>query len=116
MFGIAGGHWAVLQSIAWARMVSDFSRNVPVSVAVQKTFSGEFPCAMCRKISDGRKSEQQLPATVSAAKKIEVFVARTFDSLPPPAGGDFSYPPCAGLSWPARSDSPASPVPRSVVS
>jgi hypothetical protein len=24
MFGIAGGHWAVLQSIAWARMVSTF--------------------------------------------------------------------------------------------
>ena len=44
LFMIAGGHWAMLQSVAWAGMVKDFSRTGTIAEAVTKTFDGKHPC------------------------------------------------------------------------
>src|SRR5258708_6190788 len=43
MFSIAGGHWAVLQTVAWAQMLRDYSKDATVTEAVAKTFSGDAP-------------------------------------------------------------------------
>ena len=55
-----GGHWLVLQSVAWTRMLVDFSRQDSFTTAVAKTFDGEHLCPiMCRKIQAGRQAEEQ---------------------------------------------------------
>jgi hypothetical protein len=63
LFVMLGGHWAVLQSVAWARMLADFSRTESLGTALEKTLDGDHPCPMCLKIREGRAQEKkQTPA------------------------------------------------------
>ena len=111
MFTIAGGHWAVLRSVAWAGMVQDFAREDGLATAVQKTFSGEYPCAMCKKVAEAQKQEEQKPAAFKADKKAEAFVASASSAIPEPAARKFSYPVNADSRFASRSEQPPVPVP-----
>jgi hypothetical protein len=57
-----GGHWALLQSVAWVGMAIHFAHTDGFSVALQKTFDGKHPCKMCKVVEAGRKAapEQEL--------------------------------------------------------
>ena len=46
LFLTAGGHYALLQTVAWTTMVNDFSRTGSLSMAVEKTFDGRHPCPL----------------------------------------------------------------------
>jgi hypothetical protein len=59
LFAMLGGHWLVLQSVAWTRMLADFSRQDSLTTAISKTFDGEHPCPLCCKIKAGRQQEEQ---------------------------------------------------------
>jgi len=54
-----GGQWGVLQAIAWVNMVREYSQMVPFTQAVEMTFSGQYPCALCKAIAEKKNSEQQ---------------------------------------------------------
>jgi len=54
-----GGHWAILQSVAWMTMVAGYSQTAPLKEALVKTFDGKHPCTMCKEISAGKKSEKK---------------------------------------------------------
>ncbi len=54
-----GGHWLALQSVAWARMIVDYSRQASLAKAVASTFDGDHPCALCLKIREGRQEERK---------------------------------------------------------
>jgi hypothetical protein len=54
-----GGHWTILQTIAWGRMLADFSRHDSWTVAIDKTFSGKHPCPMCLQIRHGQEKERE---------------------------------------------------------
>ena len=54
-----GGHWAALQSMAWVRMVAQYSRQGSFAGAIAKTFDGRHPCALCVAIQEGRQQEQR---------------------------------------------------------
>lgn len=54
-----GGHWVVLQGIAWVNMVREYSEHVSVVEAVGMTVSGKFPCKMCKAIADKRQQEKK---------------------------------------------------------
>ncbi len=112
MFSLAGGHWAVLQTVAWAGMIREYSKDAPLAQAIDKTFDGRYPCAMCKKIAEGQKKESKAPATIKVAKKSEVFVRPMTAGLRPPQGREFQYLPVAELAGPARADEPPGPVPR----
>ena len=53
-----GGHWAVLQTVAWTTMFADNLRDSSFTQAVTKTFDGNHPCKLCHEISAGKKSEK----------------------------------------------------------
>ncbi len=72
LFAIAGGHWAVLQSVAWATMFADNARCAPLSAAFEKTFDGKHPCPLCKKIAQGRQSEKKSDVQTEL-KKLEFF-------------------------------------------
>src|SRR5271155_1916960 len=54
-----GGQWYALQCIAWVKMISDYSQMVPLSQAVSMTFSGQYPCAICKALAEKKNSENQ---------------------------------------------------------
>jgi hypothetical protein len=58
---LAGGHWSVLQGIAWAKMLIEYSQADGLREGIVKTFDGEHPCEMCKSISKGRGSEKNKP-------------------------------------------------------
>ena len=62
-----GGHWLVLQSVAWACMIHDFSKQESLRSAIVKTFDGQHPCRLCLSVQAGRQQEQseeqKLPST-----------------------------------------------------
>ena len=67
VLAMSGGHWLVLQSFAWARMVVNFSDHAPIGSAITKTFSGAYPCSLCLKIRQGwqqdKQTQERLPWT-----------------------------------------------------
>jgi len=72
LIGMAGGHWAVLQSIAWAGMIRDYSVEAgSVWEGVAQTFSGDAPCAMCERITQQKGEERQLPSATIVAVKLD---------------------------------------------
>ena len=54
-----GLHWAVLQSVAWAAMIVDYSRDGTFTEAVAMTFDGKHPCCLCKAIKKARAGEKQ---------------------------------------------------------
>ena len=52
-----GGQWAVLQGVAWANMIREYSTVVPVSQAIAMTFSGQYPCEICKIVAEKKESE-----------------------------------------------------------
>ena len=52
-----GGQWVVLQGVAWANMIREYSEMVPFSQAVHMTFSGQYPCAICKAIAEKKEQE-----------------------------------------------------------
>ena len=52
-----GGQWCVLQGIAWANMIREYSEIVSFPQAVTMTFSGQYPCAICKVIAEKRDSK-----------------------------------------------------------
>lgn len=65
-----GLHWGLLQSVAWMGMVVNYSRDGNFVAAVEKTFDGEHPCALCKVIAKGKKSEKKSEYP-TAGKKLE---------------------------------------------
>jgi hypothetical protein len=75
LLGATGGHWAVLQTVAWATMLADNLQTESVATAITKTFDGENPCRMCHQISEGKKTEKQSEVPLQI-KKLEFITER----------------------------------------
>jgi hypothetical protein len=111
ILAMLGGHWMVLQSFAWARMVREASRHDSFATALARTFDSKHPCELCIAIQKGKasekKSDQEKPAS-----KIEGFLPTNEFTLNPEA----MYPQVVSVSrrllmW---SEPPPTPPPRSI--
>ncbi len=60
-FWVLGGQWLMLQSVAWANMLRNYSQETKLSKALLNTFDGNHPCPLCRFIQKER-SEQENPS------------------------------------------------------
>ena len=77
LFSIAGGHWAVLQSVAWAEMLHDYTqRTGSIAVAVEQTFDGQHPCELCQQIQVAKAKEHK-EAPAAPAKKLRDYTQKT---------------------------------------
>lgn len=72
MFCAIGGHWVVLQTVAWGGMMMQYSRTSGLTMAVEKTFDGQHPCDMCKTIAKTRQNEKKQEARVIVTK-LDVF-------------------------------------------
>jgi hypothetical protein len=67
-----GGQWYALQCVAWVNMIREYSQVVPLTQAVQMTFSGQYPCALCKAIAEKKQSES--PKTVILCKYVKIIL------------------------------------------
>src|SRR5688572_23137728 len=104
-----GGHWAMLQSVAWFGMAIRFSQHEPLTAAIEKTFDGQHPCNLCKAVSEGVKTEKQRK-TQKLETKFDFFCSRMITLLDTPSPEALpAYP--AAVSH-GRSDPPPVPPPR----
>jgi hypothetical protein len=117
LFVMLGGHWLALQSVAWTRMLVEFSRTDSLPEAIGKTFDGKHPCKMCVSIREGRQQEEreQREAPLIKREKSREFLCdsrRVFVTFPSDLARDavpFIPQPLADFV-----DSPPTPPPRSL--
>jgi hypothetical protein len=76
IFISAGGHWAMLQSIAYTRMLLEFAEQDSLGTAVKKTFGERYACSLCPKIRDGFNNDHKKPLSLSEVQQPE-FLAQS---------------------------------------
>lgn len=54
-----GAQWPLLQSVAWVKMIVDYSAAEGLSAAVGKTFSGANPCKICKFVSESQQAQEK---------------------------------------------------------
>jgi len=104
-----GLHWGFLQSVAWVGMVVNYSQGGGVGQALVKTFDGKHPCALCKAVAEGKKSEKK-SETILSLKKFEGLNQALAIVISPPA----SFPSIeAQEAFPeALAHAPPTPPPR----
>jgi hypothetical protein len=106
---VVGGHWALLQSVAWVGMTIEFSRTERIDKAIQKTLDGQHPCNLCHFVAEGKKSERQTEI-VKPATKLDLISTLSF-VLPTPTEQPLEFAAFLATGA-ARTDAPPSPPPR----
>ena len=107
-----GGHWAVLQSVAWIGMFVKFSQSDSLKPALVKTFDGKHPCKLCLLIATGKKSEKK-QETPKPSIKLDLFCWA--NSLAVGSAG-FAHRTIKAVSLISKlGDGPPTPPPRSIL-
>jgi hypothetical protein len=92
-FSIAGGQWAVVQSVAWAEMLRDYTHQTgSVAVAVKQTFDGQHLCPLCRQIQAAKSQQRKESPAAPGAKDDAKVKAIAADPIPRPAGAGDALP------------------------
>jgi hypothetical protein len=80
---LIGGHWAILQSVAWTGMLLHYSQNATIDEAWTKTFDGKHPCRLCKAVRAGKAAEKKQEMLKLETKFEFSFVAGTAWLFPP---------------------------------
>lgn len=104
-----GGHWVLLQSVAWVGMLANNVRQCSVTDAIAKTFDGKHPCALCKVVAAGKKAEQKQPL-VKVETKIDFWLAPVSPLLVVPPSVSFCR--VAAELLRTRLEPPPTPPPR----
>ena len=109
---MTGGHWLILQSVVWTKMIIDYSRSTSLWTALDRTFDGRHPCDLCKTIQRAKQSsKQQELQQPSMNYDVVFFEIHPFSFFNLPYSwisnvGDFKHP--------SRWDPPPIPPPRSL--
>lgn len=106
-----GGHWALLQGLAWGTMLVRYSRTMPLAKAVQYTFDGEHPCHLCKAVKQGRAQEQQQEKQ-NAKSGLKLDPCLVWQSTDFDFGHSASVPAADDTSAQTRGFAPPKPRPR----
>ena len=107
-----GGQWYALQCVAWIKMIHDYSQMVPLTEAVSMTFSGKYPCAICKAIAEKQQAENDRICSLDKYEK--KFTPPLAITLAPPAAAPVRYADYLGF-WQSRTEVPPLPPPRPVL-
>jgi hypothetical protein len=92
LVAMTGGHWVLLQSVAWATMLAENLRCGSVEQAVTRTFDGKHPCPLCKAIAAGKKPDKKKDSLLAlqkfefppASENLWLNLPSSFDAPPPP--------------------------------
>ena len=113
LFLATGGHLAILQGVAWTNMVRDFAKTESIGTALEKTFDGQHPCTLCKKITEtgsGKKDD----ALASSKSKLGEFLPQSHRLLAPPCPKPFHFPTALQNKPAELFSAPPVPIPISV--
>jgi hypothetical protein len=110
-----GAVWNVVQVVAWAKMYHDYSRVMPSSRALQITFDGSAPCALCHLTqSAADAARRQLPRDSALGDAMEkIFLASESVPVVVLAAPDPAWPGVADAAGRTRTDAVPVTPPRS---
>lgn len=116
---LCGGHWGVMQVIAWSNMIVDYSAQDGLIEGAKKTFDGEHPCCMCKAIAEGKKKEsgstpgEKAPTLPQGMAFKDCLFAPAIRVIPPPARDIAVHPmPALDQRAPRLGHRPTLPPPR----
>ena len=112
LFLVIGGPWAVLQTVAWTKMIVDYSQGTTLGEAVAKTFDGNHPCKLCVKISKVKQGEEKSPLVTLQTKKEGPFLAVKTVQLSDPSAQELPSHFPVSLAYPDSPIRPPVPVPK----
>jgi len=104
-----GGQWYLLQGIAWVKMLHDYSQMVPFAQAVSMTFSGQYPCEICKALAEKKQAENDKLCSLEKYDK-KFFPPLAID-VPAPGAAPITH----AIYLPSlqgRSEPPPTPPPR----
>ncbi len=78
LFSLSGGHWALLQGVAWGRMMHTYSTQGSFQTAIKKTFDGKHCCPLCKKIEQAKQQEKKNNFVTETFKKKEAVLEQPF--------------------------------------
>ncbi|QYY37207.1 hypothetical protein [Ruficoccus sp. ZRK36] len=115
LFSALNVHWAVLQGVAWASMLSEEQqRGAKLREAIERTFGGEYPCDICGLVDANLLKE---PKPLKAARQAEYLSVKLL--LPraerlslTPVGQRISLPPMIHEQAAVLPSLPETPPPR----
>jgi len=88
LLAATGGHWAVLQSVAWTTMLAANLTTDSFGEAISNTFDGKHPCRLCCTVKAGKAAEKKtdFPAPIKKFEYVNdaprfVFAAPTMFTL-----------------------------------
>jgi hypothetical protein len=113
LFATCGGHWVVLQSVAWTKMVATFSHDDGFAHALVKTFDGQHPCVLCKSIAQGNASEKQKDGAQVIVGKLILF--HQFSAIALVRADQISEHAAGVFSGAVRGDAPPVPPPRAAL-
>ena len=111
LFIAIGGPLALLQGLAWATMLQNFSKTSSLSQAFAMTFDGHHPCPLCEKLAKTRASEEKTPLSLKVDRKSDLFIASVVSELPLPLCRSGNYGSAPFVLIPERFFAPPVPVP-----
>ena len=78
---VAVGPFNVLQTVAWGNMLHDYSSGRTFSEAAEMTFSGDYPCEMCRRIAEAKSWEdkKQSPKPFPAEERLSLRLVFSYE-------------------------------------
>lgn len=87
---LVGGHWGMLQVVAWTGMLIDYSRDNTFADAVEMTFGGEYRCEICKQVDEGIAAdlgcdEGKAPGKVQKTMKLDAVVVAVVVTITAPA-------------------------------
>ena len=66
---VAIGPLNVFQVFAWGNMINDYSAGRSITEATEMTFSGEYPCEMCRRIAEAKAAKDENPSPFQSEER-----------------------------------------------
>ena len=113
---LTGGHYGMLQCVAWAGMLWSYSAESGLVQGAEDTFSGEKPCCLCEAIAEAKQGEPEAPEPLVnlGSDKLKNLQCPSVDRLKEPVAVDcpvvkYSPPACLLGLW---QEAPTLPPPR----
>jgi hypothetical protein len=106
-------HLPLVQAVAWTRMYAQYRETYTPDVALKITFSGQYPCALCKVVQSAEKERNNLAGKLSPAEHVWLLPLPRLLALTVTPPADFSgrWHDLA-LNLPAARPPPATPPPR----
>lgn len=62
-------HLPLVQAVAWARMYSQYRQHFTPSQALQITFSGQYPCALCKIVQSAEAERDKCAGLITSSER-----------------------------------------------